>query len=52
MKVVCKKTGKDVTTKVIKAIEKSLTKSGHKLINKSPYRDEDGNIINVFGDNK
>ena len=31
MKVVCKKTGKDVTGKVIKMIENSLTKNGCKI---------------------
>tara|TARA_R100000773_G_C4180813_1_gene90604 strand:+ start:37 stop:189 length:153 start_codon:yes stop_codon:yes gene_type:complete len=33
MKVVNKKTGKDVTSKVIKIIEESLEKSGFKIIN-------------------
>tara|TARA_B100000424_G_scaffold15824_1_gene11510 strand:- start:703 stop:852 length:150 start_codon:yes stop_codon:yes gene_type:complete len=46
MKVVNKKTGKDVTSKVIKIIENSLTKSGFKIVSKSPYRDEKGNFIN------
>tara|TARA_R100001509_G_scaffold66859_1_gene37133 strand:- start:1226 stop:1375 length:150 start_codon:yes stop_codon:yes gene_type:complete len=31
MKVTCKKTGKDMTSKVIKAIEKSLTKDGYTI---------------------
>ena len=47
MKVVNKKTGKDVTSKVIKIIENSLTKSGFKIVSKSPYRDKNGNIINT-----
>ena len=46
MKVTCKKTGKDITTKVIKMIEKSWKDKGIKVINKSPYRDENGNFIN------
>jgi len=45
MKIINKKTGKDVTSKVIKIIEKSLKKNGFKLINKSPYRNENGNFI-------
>tara|TARA_Y100001973_G_C5200160_1_gene337050 strand:- start:913 stop:1053 length:141 start_codon:yes stop_codon:yes gene_type:complete len=45
MKVICKKTGKDVTSKVIKSIEKSLLNKGIKVISKSPYRDENGNFI-------
>ena len=46
MKVTCKKTGKDMTSKVIKNIEKSLIKDGFKIVSKSPYRDEKGNFIN------
>ena len=42
MKVTCKKTGKDMTSKVINQIEKSLEKSGYKIISKSPYRNEKG----------
>ena len=45
MKVTCKKTGKDMTSKVIEAIEKSLIKSGYKIISKSPYRDKNGKIL-------
>ena len=45
MKVTCKKTGKDMTSKAIEAIEKSLIKSGYKIISKSPYRDKNGNFI-------
>ena len=45
MKIVNKNTGKDVTSKVIKIFEKSLEKSGFKIISKSPYRDENGNFI-------
>ena len=45
MKVTCKKTGKDITSKVIKSIEKSLLSKGIKVISKSPYRDENGNFI-------
>ena len=33
MKVVNKKTGRDVTSKVIKIIEESLEKSGFKIVN-------------------
>ena len=33
MKVTCKKTGKDMTSKVIKAIEKSLIKDGYTIKN-------------------
>ena len=45
MKVINKKTGKDVTSEVIKIIEKSLIKSGYKIISKSPYRDKNGKIL-------
>ncbi len=45
MKVTCKKTGKDITSKVIKSIEKSLLSKGIKVTSKSPYRDENGNFI-------
>ena len=45
MKVTCKKTGKDMTSKVIKALEKSLVNSGYTIISKSPYRDKDGNFL-------
>tara|TARA_Y100000361_G_C10915220_1_gene216025 strand:+ start:43 stop:210 length:168 start_codon:yes stop_codon:yes gene_type:complete len=31
MKVTCKKTGKDVTSKVIKALEKSITKGKYTI---------------------
>jgi len=48
MKIINKKTGKDVTSKVIKIIEKSLKKNGFKLVNKSPYRDENGNFLNTI----
>jgi len=47
MKVINKKTGKDVTSEVIKIIEKSLIKSGYTIISKSPYRDENGNFLNT-----
>ena len=33
MKVTCKKTGKDMTSKVIEAIEKSLIKDGYTIRN-------------------
>ena len=33
MKVINKKTGKDVTSKVIQIIEKSLEKNGFKIVN-------------------
>jgi hypothetical protein len=45
MKVINKKTGKDVTSKVIKIIENSLTKNGFKIVSKSPYRNESGKIL-------
>ena len=45
MKVTCKKTGKDMTSKVIKNLEKSLIKDGFKIVSKSPYRDKNGNFI-------
>jgi hypothetical protein len=45
MKVINKITGKDVTTKVIKLIEKSWKNEVIKVISKSPYRDENGNFI-------
>ena len=32
MKVTCKKTGKDMTSKAIKLIEKSLIKDGYTII--------------------
>ena len=35
MKIINKKTGNDVTSKVIKIIEKSLKKSGFKIVSKS-----------------
>ena len=47
MKVINKKTGKDVTSKVIKNLEKSLIKDGFKIVSKSPYRDKNGNFINT-----
>ena len=47
MKIINKKTGNDVTSKVIKIIEKSLEKNGFKIVSKSPYRDENGNFLNT-----
>ena len=47
MKIINKKTGNDVTSKVIKIIEKSLEKSGFKIVSKSPYRDKNGNFLNT-----
>ena len=47
MKVINKKTGKDVTSKVIKMLENSLIKDGFKIVSKSPYRDKNGNFINT-----
>ena len=47
MKVINKKTGKDVTSQVIKTLEKFLIKDGFKIVSKSPYRDKNGNIINT-----
>jgi len=32
MKITCKKTGKDMTSKVIESIEKRLIKNGHKIV--------------------
>ena len=46
MKVINKKTGKDITSQVIKTLEKSLIKDGFKVVSKSPYRDKSGNFIN------
>ena len=46
MKLTCKKTGKDMTSKVINQVEKSWKDKGIKIISKSPYRDENGNFIN------
>ena len=45
MKITCKKTGKDMTSKVINQIEKSWKDEGIKVISKSPYRDECGKIL-------
>ena len=45
MKVVCKKTGKDVTGKVIKMIEKRMIKNGHRLFKISYTRDENGKLV-------
>ena len=45
MKITCKKTGKDMTSKVINQIEKSWKNEGIKVISKSPYRDESGKML-------
>ena len=45
MKITCKKTGKDMTSKVINQIEKSWKDEGIKVISKSPYRNENGKIL-------
>ena len=45
MKITCKKTGKDMTSKVIQMIEKSWKDKGIKVISKSPYRNENGKIL-------
>ena len=45
MKITCKKTGKDMTSKVINQIEKSWKNEGIKVISKSPYRNEGGKIL-------
>ena len=45
MKITCKKTGKDMTSKVINQIEKSWKNEGIKVISKSPYRDESSKIL-------
>jgi hypothetical protein len=45
MKITCKKTGKDMTSKVINQIEKSWKNEGIKVISKSPYRNENGKIL-------
>ena len=42
MKVTCKKTGKDMTSKVIESIEKRLISQGHKLY--KSYHDGDFTI--------
>jgi hypothetical protein len=47
MRVICKKTGKDMTSKVIQMIEKSWKDKGIKVISKSPYRDKNGNFLNT-----
>ena len=47
MKITCKKTNKDMTSKFIKMIEKSWKDKGIKVISKSPYRDENGNFLNT-----
>ena len=45
MKITCKKTGKDMTSKVINQIEKSWKNEDIKVISKSPYRNENGKIL-------
>ena len=45
MKITCKKTGKNMTSKVINQIEKSWKDEGIKVISKSPYRNENGKIL-------
>ena len=45
MKITCKKTGKDMTSKVIESIEKRLISQGHKLFKISYTRDENGKLI-------
>ena len=45
MKVTCKKTGKDMTLKVIESIEKRLISQGHKLYKVYYTRDENGKLI-------
>ena len=45
MKITCKKTGKDMTSKVIESIEKELISKGHKLFKVSYTRDENGKLI-------
>ena len=45
MKITCKKTGKDMTSKVVNQIEKSWKDEGIKVISKSPYRNENGKIL-------
>ena len=45
MKIVCKKTGKDMTQNVITNIEKRLINDGHKLFKISYTRDENGKLI-------
>lgn len=42
MKITCKKTNKDITSKVINQIENTWKNEGIKVISKSPYRDENG----------
>ena len=45
MKLTCKKTGKDMTSKVIENIEKRMIKNGHRLFKISYTRDENGKLI-------
>ena len=45
MKVTCKKTGKDMTLKIIESIEKRLISQGHKLYKVYYTRDENGKLI-------
>ena len=45
MKVTCKKTGKDMTSKVIESIEKELISKCHKLFKVSYTRDKNGKLI-------
>ena len=42
MKITCKKTNKDITSKVINQIENTWKNEGVKVISKSPYRYENG----------
>tara|TARA_R100001463_G_scaffold89534_1_gene144287 strand:- start:929 stop:1093 length:165 start_codon:yes stop_codon:yes gene_type:complete len=45
MKYVCKKTGKDMTGKVIADIEKRMIADGYKLFKVSYTRDENGKLV-------
>ena len=45
MKVTCKKTGKNMTGKVIENIERKMISEGIKLFKVTFTRDEDGNLV-------
>ena len=45
MKVTCKKTGKNMTGKVIENIERKMISEGIKLFKVTFTRDENGNLV-------
>ena len=45
MKVTCKKTGKNMTGKVIESIERQMISEGIKLFKVTFTRDENGNLV-------